>query len=292
MLKIIKGLYICINVIVIIALITIHFFIKDKTYDTSLLFYALPLPIIVLIILGLTIFLRGRKRKYNLIIACVLLIIWLNRSFRISFAEDIKETDLEIVFWNASRENSFEDAFIEHKSMPDVLVLTETNGTSVEDLQLKYPDYFFYKSSKELQIFSKTPLLIINEDVSNYTSNIVNFKTAGLEFYAIDVTGSTDVPRSWELEFVNSTVKNTKNTIILGDFNVPYESMFLKTIKENYTHFFAKKGNGFRETWFWNLPLLSLDHIWISKDLKILKSEKANTFKSDHCMIKTVVSMP
>ena len=70
---------------------------------------------------------------------------------------------------------------------------------------------------------------------------------------------------------------------------MPYESLFLKKIKANYEHFFSKKGNGFRETWFWNLPILSLDHIWVSKDLNIINSKKIRTKNSDHVMIKTIV---
>jgi endonuclease/exonuclease/phosphatase family metal-dependent hydrolase len=101
--------------------------------------------------------------------------------------------------------------------------------------------------------------------------------------------GSHDVPRQWEIKFVNSEIKNTNNTIILGDFNLPYESMLLKEIKGNFNHAFTNKGNGFRETWFWNIPLLSIDHIWVSKDLNILKTEKVATFKSDHSMLKTYI---
>lgn len=62
-----------------------------------------------------------------------------------------------------------------------------------------------------------------------------------------------------------------------------------KAVKQNFNQAFNEKGNGFRETWFYNLPLLSLDHIWVSKDLKVLKTKKINTFKSDHNMIKTYI---
>ena len=64
---------------------------------------------------------------------------------------------------------------------------------------------------------------------------------------------------------------------------------YLKQLKKDFNQAFYKKGNGFRETWFYNLPLLSLDHIWVSKDLKILKTEKIHTLKSDHNMLKTYI---
>ena len=117
----------------------------------------------------------------------------------------------------------------------------------------------------------------------------MRFETSNITFYAVDVAGSTEVPRTGELAFVNSIIYKQRNTIILGDFNVPFESQNLEDIKKDFNHAFNEKGNGFRETWFWNIPILSIDHIWVSKDLKIIKTEKIFTLKSDHNMIKTFI---
>ncbi len=287
MLRFLKCLFSIINVAIILALLIIHFVLKESSYQASLYFYTFPLPIIILIVLILSVFLK--KRKYHLILAGVLLLIWLGRSFRIHIAEDIEETDIEVVFWNATHERNFEDAFNTNNGIPDVLVLVEHGKFKVKEFQQKYPDYNFYRSIRGISIFSRTPLKIINETTSNYKSNFINFETQDINFYAVDVSASMDVPREWELGFVNALIQETNNTVILGDFNVPYESMYLDTIKTNFNHAFSEKGNGFRETWFWNIPLLSLDHIWVSKDLDILKTEKVATFKSDHSMVKTFI---
>lgn len=287
MVKYLKILFWIVNFLIISALLCVHFILKERSYNDALNYYILPLPIIISIILFLSIFLS--KRKYNLILAGILLMVWLGRSFKIHIPETINDSDLEIVFWNASRDNGFEEAFKENKSIPDVLVLVESKGNNIKEFQVKYPEYYFFKSSQEICIFSKSPIYIENEASSQYNSIVINFKTFGFNFYAIDVTGSQDVPRTWELGFVDNLIKITQNTIILGDFNVPFESKNLNHFKATFNHAFNEKGNGFRETWFWNLPLLSLDHIWVSKDLKILKTQKINTFKSDHCMIKTYI---
>jgi hypothetical protein len=290
MLKILKAFYLLINIIILLALLGIHFVLKESSYQNSLLFYTFPLPVIILIILFLTIFISKKTRKYNIILAALLLIVWLGRSFKIHIPETIDVNDLEIVFWNASRDNGFEESFNENKGIPDVLVLVESKPTNIKKLQLKYPGNFFYRSKREIYIFSKTPIKILSEESSNYGTTVINFETYSINFYAVDVTGSQDVPRTWELGFVNGLIKKNQNTIVLGDFNLPIESIHLKEIKTYFNNAFAEKGNGFQETWFWNLPLLSLDHIWVSKDLEILKTQKINTFKSDHSMIKTYVS--
>ena len=289
MLKIIRTLYLLVNSVIIIALLSIHFVLKESSYQNSLLFYTFPLPVIIAIVLCLTIFLSKTFRKYNLLLAGALLLFWLGRSFKIHIPEEINESDIEVVFWNASHERNLEDAFDISGNIPDVFVLVEHGKYSVDRLQLKYSDYYFYKSINGISIFSKLPIELIDDISSNYGTNIVKFETYNINFYAVDVSGSMDVPREWELTFVNEYVEQKTQTILLGDFNVPFESKFLDSIKNNFNHAFNEKGNGFRETWFWNIPLLSLDYIWVSKDLKVLKTKKIGTFKSDHNMLKTVI---
>ena len=273
----------------ILGLLAVHFVIKERNYMSSLYFYTFPLPVIILLVLLFSFVLTKQWRRYNLIIASLLLLTWLSRSFKIRIPDTISEQDLEVVFWNASRDNTFEDAFKENGNIPDVLVLVESPKNNLQSFKQQYPNDYYYKSDKELFIFSKTPLDIISEKVSNYNTTVINFKTAGINFYAVDATGSPDVPRKWELTYINQSIKEKNNTVVLGDFNTPYESSYLKQLKTDFNQAFNKKGNGFRETWFYNLPLLSLDHIWVSKDLKILKTEKIHTFKSDHNMLKTYI---
>lgn len=289
MLKIIRALYLFLNTAIILALLVIHFVCKENSYQSSLLYYTFPLPVIILAVLFLAIFLKRKFKKYNLILAALLILIWLGRSFKIHFSEEIKQTDLEVVFWNAARDNNLQGAFNKNNGIPDVLVLVESGKNNIETLKKEYPNNYFYLSEEELAIFSKTPIKIIKEQTSKFSSNLIYFETNNLNFYAVDIQGSQDVPRSWELGFVNKIVKPKEKTIVLGDFNVPFESKHLDEFKTNFNHAFNEKGNGFRETWFWNIPLLSLDHIWVSKDLEVLKTEKIGTFKSDHCMIKTFV---
>lgn len=289
MLKILKISLQLINVVILLALLSVHFIFKEHSYRDSLHFYTFPLPVIILVVLLFSIILTKPWRRFNLTVASLLLVIWFGRSFKIHIPETVKETDLEIVFWNASRAHGFETAFKVNKAIPDVMVLVESKKNNIKALQTTYPNHYFYKSKGEMYVFSKTPINIKSENASNYSTTVLHFTTAELDFYAVDVTGSPDVPREWELTYVNRLIKKDNNSIVLGDFNVPYESRFLNPLKATFNHAFSKKGNGFRETWFYNLPLLSLDHIWVSKDLEILKTEKITTFKSDHTLLKTFI---
>jgi len=290
MLKILKGHILRINLIVIIVLLLIHFVLKESNYFFSLLYYTFPLPLIIIAVVLFSVFQTKKIRTYNLILALVLSVIWFSRSFKINTSEAIKETDIEIVFWNATHKREFKDIFDEVERSPDIVVLVEYHAEELTQVKAKYPDNFFYwHSESEIGIFSKKPIIIKGIFISDDESVVINFTTYEINFYAVDVSSSMHIARKQQLKFVNESIKTNENTIVVGDFNVPFESKFLDNIKNNFNHAFNEKGNGFRETWFWNIPLLSLDHIWVSKVFKILKTEKISTFKSDHSMIKTFV---
>lgn len=290
MLKFIKPQLPRINAVIIIALLLIHFVLKESNYFFSLLYYTFPLPIIIIAVIFLSLFLRKKVRTYNLILVLILLVIWLGRSFKINISEDIKETDMEVVFWNATHKREFKHVFDKVGDLPDVVVLVEYHAEELEETKLKYPNTFYYwHSESEIGIFSKTPIEIKDVFIADDETAVINFITNNVNFYAVDVSSSMHVFRKQQLEFVTKSIITSEDTILIGDFNTPLESRFLNDIKTNFNQVLTEKGNGFRETWFWNMPLLSLDHIWVSKDLEIVSAEKINTFKSDHCMIKSSI---
>jgi hypothetical protein len=265
--------------------VIVHFTIKDTFYISGLLFYATPLPLIVLGFMFLLLFVKAYARKYYVVFAVVIAVIWYNRSYTKS-PEVATENALEIVLWNAYRIRNFEEAFSESKSIPDVMVLIECDDEDYQKIKQKYANYHFELTEKKVGIFSKTPINIHTNIKTKDHVVVVHFSTKNTNFYAIDVSSDLRHFRKPMLKSILSEVKTDEKNIILGDFNTPFESLFFKNFKKIYQHAFTEKGNGFQETWFWNLPILSLDHIWVSKDLEILKTEKIVTWKSDHSMLK------
>lgn len=264
--------------------IVIHFTIKDTFYVSSLVFYATPLLLIVLGLLFLLLLIKASARKYYVVLALLLAMLWISRSYKHS--SDVDTTNsLEIVLWNAYRIQNFEETFHENGAIPDVAVLIESDIDKFENAKKAFPNYYFYFNDHAIAIFSKTPLKIYSSATKEHVT-MVHFSTNDIDFYAVDVYANMKFFRKPMLENILSRIKTDDKTIILGDFNAPYESLFFKNYKKNYQHAFTEKGSGFRETWFWNFPLLSLDHIWVSSDLEIEKTEKITTWKSDHSMLK------
>jgi len=268
--------------------IVVRFTIKDMFHSSSALFYGTPLPLIVLGLLFLLLFVKASARKYYAIVAVALSVLWVNNSYTSTPITATSEA-LEVVLWNAYRTQNFEDGFEVSENIPDVMVLVECDTHNYEKIKEKYKNYHFELTEKLIGIVSKTPIKIHSKVKTKDHVVVVHFSTKNTHFYAIDVSSDLRHFRKPMLQSIISQIKTEDRTIILGDFNTPYESLFFKKFKKNYQHAFTEKGNGFRETWFWNIPLLSLDHIWVSKDLEILKVDKILTTKSDHSMLKMYV---
>lgn len=270
--------------IILIGLI-IHFSIKDMFYWSSIIFYAFPLPILICLITISTFFFKRKFRKNSILISIVLFGFWFFQSYK-STDKGIQTDAIEIVYWNAARSHGLKDAIEENKSLPDIIVLVECDFESLKYAKIEYPKHSFHLSKEGIAIFSNSPLKIGEEKTSDDNSTILNFETHGFDFFVVDVSPSILNFRKKSLNFITSEVSENEKTIVLGDFNTPFESVHFDFFKENFRNAFDEKGNGFRETWFWNVPLLMIDHIWVSRDLKILKVDKINTFKSDHSMLR------
>jgi hypothetical protein len=275
---------ICILKIAIIIGIIIHFTIKDTILLSALIFYALPLPVLIASTLLVAFLTKKSSQKIAVIIALVLSVIWIKESY--VFNAEVEKEGIEIVFWNAFHDRNFLDAFEVNGNIPEVLVLVEGSKKDLISIKEKYPNYYFHISKEEIGIFSKTPIDLGKEIIGEENSTFLDFKTNGFNFYVVDISAGVFKSRQRSLDFVSSNILKRDKTIILGDFNTPYESVHFSNFKNTYTHAFSEKGKGFRETWFWNIPLLSLDHIWVSKDLEINQVNKINTFKSDHAMLR------
>ncbi len=282
--------------IIVVISILIYFTAKDYFYWSSIIFYAFPLPVIFGI--SVLLFLLKRKCRFKIMyfmISFFLGFFWIVNSYCFNDFEFIGESP-EIVFWNAAKKRNFKEAFVVSESLPDVLVMVEYDQTDKENINTiksKYKNYYFSIVRGKIGVFSKEKIENVRAIEMKHNSFMVYFNTRILgkdyNFYAVDITANIKYFRKPMLDEAYRNIKTTKNTIVLGDFNTPYESVHFKNYKTNFSHAFSEKGHGFRETWQWNLPLLSIDHIWVSRDITPQFVEKIKTFKSDHVMLKMII---
>lgn len=77
-------------------------------------------------------------------------------------------------------------------------------------------------------------------------------------------------------------------TIIAGDFNMPPRGVVYRRMARSYSDGFSA-GSGFGYTYPARLPLLRVDHVFVSHDLSVAKCRTVRTLVSDH--LPVVVEM-
>lgn len=70
--------------------------------------------------------------------------------------------------------------------------------------------------------------------------------------------------------------------IVMGDFNTPVDSVFVAPLAERLANAFEACGNGYNVTWPVPIPVLSLDQVWASPQVKLGACELPWTLRSDH----------
>ncbi|MCW1925406.1 endonuclease/exonuclease/phosphatase family protein [Luteolibacter arcticus] len=106
-----------------------------------------------------------------------------------------------------------------------------------------------------------------------------------LNVVVADVRSQPWISREPSLAGILKAAVGDPRAIVLGDFNTPPESRWFRTWHEQgFT--LANDGPhcGFRETWAYGLPLLTLDHVWLGSGWKALWTERSR-HGSDHAMV-------
>jgi hypothetical protein len=101
----------------------------------------------------------------------------------------------------------------------------------------------------------------------------------------VDVRSQPWLSREPSLAGILKVAAGAPDTIILGDFNTPPESKWFRAWREQGLVLADDAPRrGFRETWAYGVPLLTLDHVWIGPSWKALWTDRSR-HGSDHSMV-------
>jgi hypothetical protein len=107
-----------------------------------------------------------------------------------------------------------------------------------------------------------------------------------------DVRSQPWLSREPSLAGILKAAAGDPRAIVLGDFNTPPESRWFRPWREQgFTIANDGPRRGFRETWVYGLPVLTLDHIWLGPEWNALRTERS-AFGSDHLMVSSRIGTP
>jgi endonuclease/exonuclease/phosphatase (EEP) superfamily protein YafD len=267
----------------------LHFSVCDSNQLCAPLFYALPMPVAGALLLLAAVFCRTRLWRRLAAIAGVLTLGWW---FYQSYGWDYPtKAKWKAITWNLGRpKHPFEPLIaLVRAERPDIVITIESGRISpaaVASYQSSLPGYHMVVVTKGIACLVRGKIsqssvrgLVNGSDVAHF---LVEVGGESFHVFGADLGAFPLMPRRPQIDMLAEWASGNHHTLVMGDFNTPLESVHLRRMRESFTESRDGPYRGFRETWFYNLPLLSLDHIWCSRDLLPVFTSRRLGLASDH----------
>lgn len=282
--------------LVLVCGVALHFTIRDRIDYVSTVFYALPLPLLGGLALALCAWRRWRRGAA--VMALLIFGVWFSRSWCWSEQAPaaVGATEFRALYWNLGRPTtpSAELIDIVTRLQPDVVGCGEPGNYFMQhagDYEKALPGYTCHLMPRGLFLLSRWPVKMVVrgklDSLGAFASFDVSAPQGTVRVVLVDVWADPLLPRKRSLDESLAYAENKNNCLIMGDFNTPAESVWFQPYHARTQDAFAVAGRGLRETWFWRLPVLSLDHIWVGKSWRVISTEKLNRWSSDHAALFT-----
>ncbi len=273
--------------------ITLHLTVRDGIDSLVVVFYIMPLMVLLGLALCLAFFRRGRRMA--LAFAALILAGWTARSFTLHSPGPPNNDEVRMLFWNLNRPTEPSQPLIDLiKELRPDFVSCDEPGINAESNVAAYkaalPGYDCQFMPRGILWLSRYPSKYRArgrlDSLGAYAVFDAALQGRTQRFVTIDVYGPPMLPRTGQLNEALSFTNHDPKVIVLGDFNTPTESVHFDPYRSEGLQDGLTAGNrGFRETWFYGLPLLSLDHIWLGKDWQVLEARKIWKTNSDHAAV-------
>jgi endonuclease/exonuclease/phosphatase (EEP) superfamily protein YafD len=160
----------------------------------------------------------------------------------------------------------------------------------IADWQKLLPAYSARPSVDELIWFTRGQPLSEKtmklDGVGAFADLLLSMNGKPVHVGVVDVWADPLHPRTNQIREVFNRVQNDTSAIVMGDFNTPADSVhFIPWRDAGFQDSFKEAGRGWRETWFYGLPILSLDHVWAGKDWRVIDCKKQWSLSSDHAAL-------
>lgn len=282
---------------------------RDTMAWTAPPFYALPLPLHMagwLWLAGMW-WRSGRRRTWmSVMMAALCALVWVvtTHALRREFPGSTQQGPL-VFFWNIGHTQTVPKALHEliTELDPDVVVLAESErlgAAGFAELTEQHPGFraaeledgvacmvrgsFTPPASRQL-----SPRAWVNVLSATFTRLPGEWRLC-----LTDIDPWPPLPRHALLSEIHKEAAGHPRTIIAGDFNTPLDSAGFDSWRAAFHHGFADCAawHGPLETWGYGVPVLAIDHIWMSPDLVPVAAKKGACLASDHSWLLVECGMP
>lgn len=238
--------------------------IRDRLPLFATLFYATPLPILVLLLAAAGACWWQRRSVFPFVGAAILCgwMMWPAARTPLEGGGDV----LRLVLWNVAHRGDATRTRAALASMnADVVVLVETGGVSPAAIEAwAWPAAV---ATGGMLVLAKDAVLDEGRIDVGRSARARRFAVVSggtsLRLVVADVRSHPFVSREPSLRTLQHEADAIDGTLILlGDFNTPAESVWFDGYRESFTNAFESVGRGWAATWPSPLPVLHVDHVW------------------------------
>ncbi len=271
--------------------LTVRFTFRDSLDALAPFFYALPLPVIGGLFLGGGIFARSPARLLALFAGVATLGGWFARDY--GFAAP-KPGAWKFITWNMQNAThpSPDLLHLVRGEQPDFMALIEA-GRLTPEIAAAYeralPGYRVLSLGGDRGCLLRGEVAGVDEMVLPGRSRVVTVRARvhgdGVRVIIVDLDSGVFRSRRADFEWITAMARGGPRTVVLGDFNTPLDSAHFDGLRGNFREATEGPHAGFRETWPYEAPFLSLDQIWVSRDLEPRFARRTFTLASDHAPV-------
>lgn len=240
--------------------------IRDRLPVLATVFYATPLPVIVLL-LAAAAACWCRPRSVLPLAGALLLAGWIAwPDTRVSPPANGGD-GLRVVLWNVAHQGNATRTRAAFAPMnADVAVFVETG--SVSDGAISAWAWPAAVATDGILVLARDR--VVDEgpvDVGpSSRARQFNVRSGGTELRLIvaDVRSNPFLSRAPPLRALLRHADSVEGPVLLlGDFNTPPESAWFDAYRESFAHAFEQSGQGWAPTWPSPIPVLHVDHVWM-----------------------------
>jgi endonuclease/exonuclease/phosphatase family metal-dependent hydrolase len=241
---------------------------------------------------------RIRAAKLYFIFALGCLSVWSYESFSLN-SHAATPSNVKLFFWNAAHnKRAGEITNYIHQFNADLIGIVEAGTQTKKARSLwknAFPGYNVELLAGEMAFITRGEILSKESGSLGRRGrfNLLKVALNGEQFHVllVDVDGDPFRSRAPAFEPLAKMIRSYSqdNLIVMGDFNTPLDSILFESFRQDLTHAFESGGVGFAETWPIPLPVLALDHIWVSKKINVVNCNLNWSWLSDHRSVVTNV---
>ncbi|MEN8192423.1 MAG: endonuclease/exonuclease/phosphatase family protein [Bacteroidota bacterium] len=233
------------------------------------------------------------KNKFHRISSIIIFIL----IFLIIFNSDSgfidTDSSAKIILWNSARDKTTTEDIVDfvNGNKADIYLFIEFDKRKKKvaekhNIDKLLPQYSLNQLSGNMAILVESGNEVTRIDSLDDSYNYFNIvEVSGIKYAIVDIGSWPFYNRAKPFEMLYQLVSKHYVDIIAGDFNTPYNSVHFEKFFQNYNCGITDN-KYLRETFPSCIPLVSLDHIFVSTRFKITSYAPIAICKSDHYPLK------